>query len=177
LTQCQAYQKSTGVRSNVGKIERRIPQKETNMDKSQNDAAIHSLIAQFVEGWNTADGSACARPFHSNADFTAINGLRARGRDIIGKGHDEILTTIYKGTQLNANVNSIEYLRPDVASVDITMRLTPAGQTWLPKHSSCGLICTQEDGIWGIAIFRNMVPFERPTAGPLDEGLYDTSKR
>ena len=144
------------------------------MQTASDDQAIRSLIDQFIEGWNAADGSLCARPFTSNSDFTAINGIRARGRDLIARGHSEILSTIYRGTQLNGVVNSIDYLRPDVASVDATFHLTPA-QTWFPKYTSCGIIATKDAGVWSIAVFRNMVPFGRPTGGPLDRQLVEES--
>jgi len=141
------------------------------------ETAIRGLIDQFVKGWNTADGEACARPFALNADFTAVNGLRARGRDLIARGHNDILTTIFCGTRLTAAIHSIEFLRPDVASVDLTLRLTPAGQTWLPKYTCCGMIVTEENGAWSIDVFRNFVPFERPLASALDANLYQASKQ
>jgi uncharacterized protein (TIGR02246 family) len=141
------------------------------------DGAIRSLIDQFVEGWNLADGGLCARPFAENADFTAVNGLRARGRDQIGKGHSEILATVFRGTTLSATVNSIDYLRPDVAIVDVTLRLRPGAQTWLPKHTSCGIVATFEKSGWSIAVFRNMVPFERPVGGALDADLLAQSRQ
>jgi uncharacterized protein (TIGR02246 family) len=51
-----------------------------------NEIAIRGLIDTFVEGWNAADGAALARAFTPDADFTAITGLRARGRDLIAPG-------------------------------------------------------------------------------------------
>jgi bifunctional DNA-binding transcriptional regulator/antitoxin component of YhaV-PrlF toxin-antitoxin module len=36
------------------------------------------------------------------------------------------------------------------------------------KLGSCGLVCTKEAGVWSIA---NMIPFTRPTAGPLENEL------
>lgn len=155
------------------------------MDKTENNNAnpqeqdnleIRALVNQFVEGWNSADGSTCARPFAENADFTAINGLRAESRELIGQGHAEILSTIFLGTTLRARVNSVRYLRSDVAVADVTMWLTPAGQTWLPKYSSCGIVATKDAGAWSIAVFRNMIPFERPMAGQLDRQFTENSK-
>ena len=152
---------------------------QPSAEHAADDRAIRNLVGQFEQGWNAADGAACGRPFSENADFTAVNGLRARGRDVIGKGHAEILATVFRGTKLHATVNSIEYLRPDVAVVDVTMHLTPAGQTWLPKYTSCGIIAVKDSGNtdseWSIAVFRNMVPFDRPIAGPLDRQLLDRS--
>ncbi len=143
----------------------------TNQNREEQE--IHRLMDLFVQGWNTADGALCARPFAEDAEFTAVNGIRARGREIIAKGHSEILATVFRGTRLQAIVNSIRFLRPDVASVDATLRLTPAGQTWLPQWTSLGIVATKENGAWSIAVFRNLVPFERPVAGPLDQELLE----
>lgn len=147
------------------------------MTTISDESAIRSLVDQFVAGWNGADGAACGKPFAENADFTAVTGLRARGRQVIARGHAEILATVFRGTRLSATVNSIEFLRPDVAVVDATFHLIPAGQTWLPKYTSCGIVATNETGVWTIAVFRNMVPFDRPMAGPLDRELLEISQR
>jgi uncharacterized protein (TIGR02246 family) len=105
-----------------------------------------------------------------------VNGTRARGKEEIGRGHAEILSTVFRGTQLNATVNTVEFLRPDVAIVDVTLRLTaPAESPWIPKYTSCGIVATQEEGRWAISVFRNMVPFDRPLAGQLDRELHAKS--
>ena|SRR5215469_7123200 len=147
------------------------------MTQTQDEQAIRGLVASFVDGWNAADGEACARGFAPDADFTAVTGARARGRDLIARGHAEILSTVFHGTVLTATVNDIAFLRPDVAAADVTFRITPMpDRPWLPPYSSCGLVATKERGSWSIALFRNLVPFGRPTAGPLDRELSDASR-
>jgi uncharacterized protein (TIGR02246 family) len=135
--------------------------------------AIRELIAIFVAGWNDGDGEALAAVFAKDADFTAITGLYARGRELIARGHNEILSTIYYGTTLSGEVQSIRYLRPDVALIEAKFRLQKNGQTFFPgvTHTSAGIIATHDDGRWSIAAFRNMVPFSRPLAGPVEEKL------
>lgn len=135
-----------------------------------NENAIRGLIDNFVAGWNAADGSRLARVFTEDADFTAITGLRARGRDLIARGHDEILSTIYRGTRNSAQIESVHFLRPDVAVVDVkfTLRREDGSLAFGIPYSSAGIIATQDEGVWAIAVFRNMVPFARPAAGPLD---------
>jgi uncharacterized protein (TIGR02246 family) len=146
------------------------------MNTKQDENAIQQLVSDFCAGWNAHDGLACARPFSETADFTAVNGTRARGRDEIGRGHAEILSTIFSGTKLIGTVNSIEFLRPDVAVVDVTLRLTPAKEpSWIPKYTSCGITATKDEGKWMISVFRNMVPFIRPLAGALDRELFERS--
>ena len=147
------------------------------MTHTQDEQAIHALIDTFVDGWNAGDGNACARPFAQNADFTAVTGARARGRDLIARGHAEILSTVFRGTVLKVTVNDINFLRPDVAAVDVSFRIAPVpDKPWLPPYSSCGLVATKECGDWSIALFRNLVPYGRPVAGPLDRELMDASK-
>ena len=140
------------------------------MDKKQDEAAITALLDAFVEGWNAGDGEACARPFAADADFVAVTGLRVQGRDLIAAGHKEILVTVFRGVQLRPTVNSIRFLRPDVAAVDVTLRYAGEGPFGIPE-TSLGLVATKEQGTWSIALFRNLVPFARPMAGPLEREL------
>lgn len=142
------------------------------MSGTDDEQEIRGLVDAFVEGWNAQDGYACARPFAEKADFTAVTGLRIQGRDLIARGHAEILSTVFHGTRMSATVNDIVFLRPDVAVADVTFRLQPApDKPWLPKGSSCGVVATKDAGVWSIAVFRNMVPFDRPMAGPLEREL------
>ena len=139
--------------------------------KNADEMAIEGLVQAFVDGWNRGDGAACAQPFAADADFIAITGLKAKGRDVIAKGHDEILSTIYRGSQTAADIDSIQFLRPDVAVADVTFRFISDVRPFGFEHTSCGLICAKENGAWSIAVFRNMIPFGRSTAGPLEREL------
>jgi len=140
------------------------------MPESHDEQEIRDLVAQFVEGWNAGDGDLCARPFAEDAEFTAVTGQHIRGRDLIARGHAEILSTVFRGTRNSATVNEISFLRPDVAVADVTFRIDPiADRPWIPRYSTCGVVATKDHGRWSIAAFRNMVPFERPVAGPLDK--------
>ena len=140
------------------------------MEKKQEEAAITALLDVFVEGWNAGDGEACARPFAADADFVAVTGLHVHGRELIAAGHKEILATVFRGVQLRPTVNSIRFLRPDVASVDVTVRYAGEGPFGIPE-TSLGLVATKDQGTWSIAVFRNLVPFARPLAGPLEREL------
>ena len=71
---------------------------------------------------------------------------------MIARGHTEILATIYKGTRIVAVVESIRFLRPDVAVIDVTIdsQNFPFG---LRKTLSL-LVVRTESGAWSIAVFR-----------------------
>jgi uncharacterized protein (TIGR02246 family) len=139
--------------------------------KNTDEMSIEGLVQTLVDGWNAADGTAYARPFAADADFTAITGLRAKGRDVIAKGHNEILSTIFRGSRISAKVERIRFLRPDVAVVDVIFRFVGDVRPFDLEQTSCGLVCTKEDSVWSIAVLRNMVPFARPIAGPLEREL------
>jgi uncharacterized protein (TIGR02246 family) len=145
------------------------------MTTARDEADLSGLVHTFIEGWNAGSGESLARAFALDADFTNVMGLRAHGRDIIARGHDEILATVFRGTRLDATINQIRYLRPDVAVVDVTFSLRGAdGQPFamLPAgQSSAGFVATRESGTWAIAVFRNMIPFTRPTAGAVERSL------
>jgi uncharacterized protein (TIGR02246 family) len=147
-----------------------VAKEENGMADTRDEQEIRGLVGLFIEGWNKGDGELCARPFSENADFTAVTGQRVKGKDLIARGHTEILSTVFRGTHNSATVNEISFLRPDVAVADVTFRIDPVpDKPWIPKYSTCGVVATKEDGHWQIVVFRNMVPAERPVAGPLDE--------
>jgi uncharacterized protein (TIGR02246 family) len=141
--------------------------------KNNDEMEIGGLVRAFTHGWNAQDGAACARPFAVDADFTAVNGLRANGRDLIAEGHREILATIFQGSRLTDQVESIRFIRPDVALVNVTFRLRDQDGEPLfgIQKTSAGLVVTKESGVWSIVSFRNMVPFDRPVAGPFEREL------
>ena len=136
---------------------------------------LTQLVDTFVQGWNAGRGEHLARAFAPDADFTNIMGLHAHGRDVIAQGHDEILSTVFRGTRLEASVDQIRYLRPDVAAVNVSFTLRGADGQPLPMfpggRSSCVFVATNEGGTWEIAVFRNMVPFARPPAGDVERSL------
>jgi len=142
------------------------------MNKASDEREIRGLIEAFAEGWNGQDGLACARPFAEDADFINIMGLKARGREVIGRGHEEILATVFRGTKLNYAIESIRFVRPDVAVGDATLRLHYADGAPFPmRASSAGFVAGKQRGQWSIVVFRNMIPFERPAAGPMERAL------
>jgi uncharacterized protein (TIGR02246 family) len=143
------------------------------MADPSDEAAIRALLDQFIEGWNTASGAVLASPFALDAEFINIMGLRVRGRDLIARGHDELFETVFFGTRLAGGVESVRFLRPDVAYADgvLTLQNSDGSPHNMLDRALPAFIAVKEGGAWSIAIFRNMIPFERPPAGPLERSL------
>ena len=128
-------------------------------------------IRTFVAAWNEADGEKLASVFAEDADFTAVNGLRVSGRDVIGKAHNELFRTIFRGTTLAVEIKGVRVLAPGLAAVEaeftypngILPGVTRALAHYIARETPCRN--------WEIIIFRNMVPFERPVAGAVERTI------
>ena len=120
------------------------------MTNTTDEAAVRGLMDAFVNGWNAGDGEACGRPFAMDADFTAIHGLRAHDRGTIARAHDEILSTVFRGVKIRASVESIRFLRPDVAVAEFTLESDnfPFGV----RRSMPVMVATKGKGAWSIAV-------------------------
>ena len=143
------------------------------MNPTQDELAVRKLVEGLVAGWNAHDGTAFARQFGTDADFTNVMGLHATGRDVIARGHDEIFATMFRGTTLTATIEHVRFLRPDVAAASVVMTLRQKdGTPWGPfLRTVASLVAVRDGKSWSIAVFHNMVPFQRPAAGPLERSL------
>jgi uncharacterized protein (TIGR02246 family) len=143
------------------------------MANTTDEAAVRALLDEFIEGWNSGSGSSLARPFAADAEFTNIMGLKVRGRALIARGHDELFETVFFGTRLSGGVESVRFLRRDVAYADAVLELQNSDGTPHDMLSRAlpAFIAVKEGESWSIVVFRNMIPFERPPAGPLERSL------
>jgi uncharacterized protein (TIGR02246 family) len=85
-----------------------------------------------------------------------VNGMRAKGREEIERGHTAIFTTIYKESRNAATVKSVRFLRPDVAVVHVEWNLEfSAGGATRKGHAINTMVMTKDGGKWSIAAFQN----------------------
>ncbi len=68
----------------------------------------------------------------------------------IARVHDEILSTIFRGVKIRASVESIRFLRPDVAVAEFTLESDnfPFGV----RRSMPVMVATKGKGAWSIAV-------------------------
>jgi uncharacterized protein (TIGR02246 family) len=124
-------------------------------DASQIEALVHT----FRDAWNRGDGAGYASVFADDADFTSIRLDRAHSRDEIAAGHEHIFSTIYRGTRLEAEVEQIRFVRPDVAVANVDSRLLgPDGEPFGPGHAHAQAVVAKDAGRWQIVAFQNMIP-------------------
>ena len=130
--------------------------------ESKDEAMIRANVKQMETGWNAHDSKAFAAPFAIDADYVVVNGMYAKGRDEIEKGHTGIFTTIYKDSRNAATIKSVRFLRKDVAVVHVEWNLefSAGGETRKGRALST-MIMTKEKGKWNIAAFQN-TPIQPP---------------
>jgi uncharacterized protein (TIGR02246 family) len=138
------------------------------MSQDHETRAVIALFETFVEGWNSADGERLASAFATDADFTAVNGLRVQGRDLIAEGHNELFRTVFRGVTLACEATRVRFLRPDTAVVEADVTY-PNGILPGVTRALVQYVALRGGGAWEIAVFRTMIPFERPVAGPVEE--------
>lgn len=130
---------------------------QKSSDKTADTAAIRAAVEQMAKGWNTKSGAEFAKPFAEDADYVIVNGTQIKGRAAIAKGHQEIFDTIYKNTTISLSVDSIRFLRSDVAVVHVSGTRTAPQEAGQPGavNGKITLVMTKENGRWEIVAFQN----------------------
>jgi uncharacterized protein (TIGR02246 family) len=118
--------------------------------------AIEAIVASLEAAWNAGDGAGFAAPFSSDADFVTIRAEHFRGREAIADAHAGIFRTIYAGSVNHYAVESIRFVRPDVALVHCRATLdAPTGPLAGRNHATFSTVMTREAGGWQVVSFHN----------------------
>jgi uncharacterized protein (TIGR02246 family) len=124
--------------------------------RAEDESAIQKIIGRLQDGWNKGDGKAFAAPFAEDADYVIVNGMRIKGRDVIATGHQNIFDTIYKNSHNEGTIQSIRFIRADVAIVHVEWHLKfGAGGNVREGKAMNSMVMTKEKGEWGITAFHN----------------------
>src|ERR1051326_3462673 len=129
-----------------------------NAHSSADEVALYELIQPIVNGWNQGEGKVFAIPFTEDADYVAAPGLYIKGHQQIASGHQQIFDTIYRGSQLQAQIASIRFLTVDIALMHIHFTVqAPSGPE---QKTLASLVAIRQGSGWGIASFHN-TPLQR----------------
>ena len=135
------------------------------VDEPAERRAIGRLVRALQDAWNRGDAAGYASLFTGDADFTAWNGIRGRGRQAIEDGHRRLFAGPLAGSRMvlgddgadSAPPRSLRFVRPDVAIMVTSGAVTPAGQgATRPDHQSVQTFAlVKNDGRWQITAFHN----------------------
>jgi uncharacterized protein (TIGR02246 family) len=131
---------------------------------SADETRIRQLIAEEESAWNRGDAKAYASHFDEEGGFTNVLGTVYYGRRAFEERHAEIFATVFRNTVLSMKVQKIQFIRPDVAVVDIDTEMT--GFKALPPgvHAAADgalrtrlqQVMSKEGGDWWIAAYHNI---------------------
>lgn len=124
---------------------------------TSDETLLHQLAAKLETAWNKADSVSWASEFAEDADFIHVLGGHYSGRGNVERGHRTIFDTIYKGSRNSFKVESIRFVRSDVAIVfllgSLTWYLNGAEQHIEARPT---LVAEKNaDGRWQIVAFQN----------------------
>lgn len=124
--------------------------------RAGDEAAIRKIVIHLQDAWNAGDGKTFAEPFALDADYVIVNGMRIKGRAAIDAGHRNIFNTIYKGSNNTASIQSVRFIRDDVAVAHVGwhLKFTENGAAREARAIN-SLLLTRDNGQWSIIAFQN----------------------
>jgi uncharacterized protein (TIGR02246 family) len=126
---------------------------------AQNNAdetSIRAEIKNLEDGWAKKDGNLFAKPFAENADYVVVNGNHLKGKKAIAEGHQFIFDSFYKETFIKADIQSIRYIRPDIALVHVAGHMTGKSNGQVVDTKSFMTMTMEKTASgWQIAAFQN----------------------
>ena len=129
------------------------------------EAAIQAILQQFEMAWNVYDSVSLAALFAEDANFIHIFGGQLDGRAAIEAAHRVIFDTIYRGSQLSCVLQSIRFVRPDVAVVFARAHVEFREKNETRKiETRPTLVVVKEQAKWQVVAFQNTKISEVPTA-------------
>jgi uncharacterized protein (TIGR02246 family) len=125
-------------------------------ERAGDEAAIRAVVQGLADFWTAGDGRGFAKAFAEDADFTVWNGLYVKGREAIARGHEQIFSTIYKGTKLRLDVRSVRFLSADVAVVHAAGQVVKKEEAFKETPEVVPVfVFKRGGGGWQIAVFQN----------------------
>jgi uncharacterized protein (TIGR02246 family) len=89
---------------------------------TDDETAIRSVLTRLYNAWANGDGAAYSRCFTEQSDYITFNGMHLRSRTENAALHSALFRSVLKGTQLSAEIASIDLLSSGIALVHTESR-------------------------------------------------------
>jgi uncharacterized protein (TIGR02246 family) len=151
---------STGITDKESHLKRRIalgvllvltavPALAQTQGSAADEAAIKDLQKQDDAAWNAGDAAKAAATYADDGTFIDVQGVETRGRAAIEKGFAQVMSET-KGATFAGTVDTIRFIRPDLALVQGTINITGGG---MPPEGFKGhylAVVAKQGGSWKI---------------------------
>jgi uncharacterized protein (TIGR02246 family) len=126
--------------------------------------AVDQLLGEMVEAWNAGDARAYGARFCPDVTFTNSDGTLDLGRDEVVRHAEEAFQGVLAGTKLSLAVRKLRLIRPDVAVIDLDLRISGMPVPLGASNGSGGevrtslmLVLVEEDDSWWITAHHNVL--------------------
>jgi uncharacterized protein (TIGR02246 family) len=112
------------------------------------EAQIRELATQHTSAWNSGDAAKAAAVYTDDAVFVNVRGMPRMGRAEIEKTLAQDLSGEMKGSTFGVTMDTIRFIRPDIALVHGTTNITGGGAPPEGLKGHYQLVATKEGGAW-----------------------------
>jgi uncharacterized protein (TIGR02246 family) len=123
---------------------------------SKDDAAIKEIVAGFSNGWNTHDAHSMCVSLDDHLLWVNWRGESLGTRKDVEEEHAKLFADLYKNTHRTDEVKSIQYISPELASVDDYWTMTGAkkrdGSDWPFRAGLYNFVMAKRSGRWIVIV-------------------------
>jgi uncharacterized protein (TIGR02246 family) len=134
--------------------------------EGDDSSTIKQVVAEFVDAFNNHDAHAWAMAFAADGDFTNVSGLTRHGRKEVEERFAGLFAGPLKNAHRTYSVKSIQFLTPEIASVDADWQLTGSraadGSENPVRKGLFHWVMTKQNGHWLFAAFHEFEFFSTP---------------
>lgn len=126
--------------------------------------AIRNLIQNEADTWNKGDAAGYSRDFSATGTFTNIRGEYFTGYAAFLKQHEVIFQGIFKNTTAQLDIESLQFVTPDVAVVEVLTAVAGIveprpGMTLDAKgrlRTRLLQVVARQNGAWKVVAYHNV---------------------
>lgn len=125
------------------------------MTRESDEQAIRDAFAALDDAWARHDADAYGALFTDDADYVTFAGTHYKGRADIVESHRALWERFLKGTKLDGELTSLQFLTDDVAVLHSRGAVRKGDKPAKRKDKVQTTIAVRRDGRWQFAAFHN----------------------
>jgi uncharacterized protein (TIGR02246 family) len=129
------------------------------VDRSEDEAAVRSVVRRQQEGWNRHEAKAYAETFTEDADVVNVLGWWWKGRPEIEKKLTDAFVFVFRESTLTFNEVNVKFLSPELALVHARWTMvgakTPSKGASAPQQGIQTQLLQKRAGKWLMAAVQN----------------------
>jgi uncharacterized protein (TIGR02246 family) len=129
------------------------------VDRSEDEAAVRSVVTRQQESWNRHEAKAYAETFTEDADVVNVLGWWWKGRPEIEKKLTDAFVFVFRESTLTFNEVNVKFLSPELALVHARWTMvgakTPSKEASAPQQGIQTQLLQKRAGKWSMVAVQN----------------------